>query len=107
MEALSIPKLRNGRVEWWRAKGAGEVEPLNPVARRWGLGGALMMEQSGLEREKQEGVLKWVGVLSSTQQRGGLCREAKVGGNTRKTFWPVCGRFQGLIKRFRFSFSGN
>ena len=66
-----------------------------------------MMEQSGIEREKQDGVLKWAGVLSSTQQRGGLCRPAKVGVNTRKTFWPVCGRFQGLIKRSRFSFPGN
>lgn len=54
--------------------------------RRWvGGGGGVMMRQSRLEREKLDSVLKWVGVLSSLQQRGGLCKAAKVEGTPERS----------------------
>ena len=36
-------------------------------------------------RKREISILKWVGVLSSTQQRGGLCKAAKVGGTPERS----------------------
>lgn len=50
----------------------------------WGGGGGAD-DETEQAREKLDSMLNWVGVLSSTQQRGGLCKPAKVGGTPERS----------------------
>lgn len=65
------------------------------------------MAQSGLERKEQGGgIVKWIGILSSTQQTEGSCEIPRVGENNRKTTWPVCRSLQCPNRMFGFYFPG-